>query len=62
MPVSCGGFEIELIGDLASMIQLCLSNTRGGPHANAATGHDLIARSVKLVAGTRNHLDLLLSC
>ena len=43
------------------LVQLCLSDTNVGQHANAAAGPDLFARSIKVVAGTRNRLDLLLS-
>lgn len=59
-PLTDGGFEIELSGDIAAMIRLSLgANAKSRPHAGEA-GHDLLYRSVKVVAGERNQLDLLL--
>ena len=45
------GFEVELIGDIASMISLALAETRSQPRAGAS-GPDLFTRSIKVVAGT----------
>jgi len=52
------GLEIELIGEIASMVSLALDtpNVR-----RSMDDRGLFARSVKVVAGTRNHLDLLLT-
>ena len=45
------GFEIELIGEIASMIRLGLAESQKGSRANGADP-DLFACSVKVVAGT----------
>ena len=51
-PASSGaGFEIELIGEIASMIRLGLAQTETGSRANGPDP-DLFARSIKVVAGT----------
>jgi Transposase IS66 family len=42
------GFEIALVGEIAAMVRLGLTN--GTPVS--ANDHDLFARSVKVVAGT----------
>ena len=53
-PVPSGDrFEVELIGDIASMISLALAETRSKPRSEAS-GPDLFARSIKVVAGTPN--------
>ncbi len=57
---SSAGFDVELIGEIASVIRLGLAQTETGPRANGADP-DLFARSIKVFAGTRNRLDLLLS-
>ncbi len=44
------GFEVELIGEIASMIRLGLSESQQRPRAVGADP-DLFARSVKVVAG-----------
>ena len=49
--------EIVLTGALASMLKLALPDTVG----LATSGHDLFLSSVKVVAGARRQLDLLLS-
>ena len=53
------GFEIELIGEIAAMVDLGAQNKTAGPKGSAVP--DAYRRSVKVVAGARNHLDLLLS-
>src|SRR6266436_8667854 len=52
-------FEIELIGEIAAMVDLGAQNKSAGPKGSAVP--DVYRRSVKVVAGARNHLDLLLS-
>ena len=58
-PVQTGkGFEIELVGEIAAMIAL----GAGLPLATlGASGPGLFESSIKVVAGTRNRLDLLLA-
>jgi site-specific DNA recombinase len=52
-PVTDGdGFEIELIGEIAAMVRLGLTNGRPIPWPGTAADHDLFQRSVKVVAGT----------
>ena len=53
------GFEIELIGEIAAMVDLGAQNKKAGPEGSAVP--DAYRCSVKVVAGARNHLDLLLS-
>jgi site-specific DNA recombinase len=48
--------EIILTGALAAMLKLTIPETT----ALAACGHDFFLRSIKVVAGARNRLDLLL--
>ena len=53
------GLEIEIIGEIAAMVDLGAQNKKAGPEGSAVPG--AYRRSVKVVAGARNHLDLLLS-
>ena len=46
------GFEIELVGEIAAMVRLGLTDVRAVSRPDQPAGHDLFARSVKLVAGT----------
>lgn len=56
------GLEIELIGAIAAMVRLGMGEPPGRGNGSAADGGPgLFERSVKVVAGARNHLDLLLS-
>ena len=50
------GLEIELVGEIAAMVSL-----GHGAMPGSASDRVLFARSMKVVAGTRNHLDLLLA-
>jgi site-specific DNA recombinase len=52
-PTADGGLEIELVGDLAGMVQLTQNPGKDRPAAAAV--HDEFARSIKVVAGARNH-------
>ena len=55
-PATTGqGLEIELVGEIAAMIRLAQTAENGH---TAASGSDLFARSVKVVAGRRNHREL----
>ncbi|MCZ8104298.1 MAG: recombinase family protein [Burkholderiales bacterium] len=53
-PREGGGFEVELVGEIASMVEVAM----GGERKNAAPGGAALdagsRRSVKVVAGTRN--------
>jgi site-specific DNA recombinase len=53
------GFEIELIGEITSMVSLGLDG-KDDSRRSDAIGHDVFESSMKVVAGARNHLDLLL--
>jgi DNA invertase Pin-like site-specific DNA recombinase len=53
------GHEIELIGEIAAMIGLASGAERKKAGTVVPAGHDLFVRSVKVVAGACNHLDLL---
>ena len=53
------GFEIELVGEIAAMVDLGAQNKKAGPEGSAVP--DVYRCSVKVVAGARNHLDLLLT-
>jgi site-specific DNA recombinase len=57
-PTADAVLEIELVGDLARMVNLAEKSNENSPIAGAV--HDEFVRSVKVVAGARNHLDLLL--
>jgi site-specific DNA recombinase len=50
------GFEIELVGEIAAMVGLGKADAR-----RTAGDQDMFLRSMKVVAGARNHLDLLLT-
>ena len=53
--------EIELYGDLAGILSLAANyNGRREPNHSNERSVDLV-QEVKVVAGVRNHLDLLLS-
>jgi hypothetical protein len=52
------GFEIELVGEIAAMVDLGAQGKAAGPKGSAV--HEAYRCSVKVVAGVRNHLDLLL--
>src|SRR5262249_37468562 len=53
------GFEIELVGEIAAMVDLGAQAKAAGPKGSAIPA--TYRSSVKVVAGARNHLDLLLS-
>jgi site-specific DNA recombinase len=61
-PREAGGFEVELVGEIASMVEVAM----GGERKNAALGGAALdagsRRSVKVVAGTCNHRELTLRC
>jgi hypothetical protein len=50
------GLEIELIGEIASMIDMALERKSGSKPESAAADRDLFLRSVKVVAGRCCHL------
>jgi site-specific DNA recombinase len=52
------GFEIELIGEIAAMVDLGAQNKTAGPEGSAVP--DAYRRSVKVVAGEGNHRQLTL--
>ena len=52
------GFEIELLGEIAAMVALGADDKDHDRSRSA--GHDPFHSSIKVVAGARNHLDLLL--
>ena len=52
------GLEIELTGEIAAMLDLALNSKNGSKRGFAAGDPDLFARSVKVVAGKRNHRQL----
>nr|WP_237051384.1 recombinase family protein [Magnetospirillum sp. ME-1] len=53
-PTEGKGFEIELIGDIANMIELGLETKKAAPGGAAVLGQ--YRSSVKVVAGARHHL------
>ena len=53
-PVEGGGIEIEIVGELASMVEVALAPEGGGAKTKTAL-RDAERRSVKVVAGARNH-------
>jgi hypothetical protein len=59
-PLPDGAFEIELEGAIAAMVRLGLGPDAQNRRRESGAGHDLFFGSVKVVAGTRNQLDLLL--
>jgi site-specific DNA recombinase len=54
------GFEVELVGEIAAMVRLGMGMPAAPKHGSPAGGPGLFESSVKVVAGARNHLDLLL--
>jgi site-specific DNA recombinase len=52
------GFEIELVGEIAAMVDLGAQNKKAGPEGSAVP--DPYRRSVKVVAGEGNHRQLTL--
>jgi hypothetical protein len=53
------GLEIELIGEIASMIDMALERKSGSKPGSAAADRDLFLRSVKMVAGIGNHREFI---
>ena len=53
-PMPEAGLEIELVGDIAGMVHLAQNANENSPVSGAV--HDEFMRSVKVVAGARNHL------
>ena len=47
------GLEVEIVGEIAKMVELGIENK-----AKRAALDETMTRSVKVVAGTRNHRDL----
>jgi hypothetical protein len=48
-PVTDGeGFEIELVGEIAAMVRLGLTDGRPIPRPGTAVDHDLFARSIRI--------------
>ncbi len=58
-PAEGGGLEIEIVGELASMAEVALAPEDRSAQTKTAL-RDAERRSVKVVAGARNCLDLLL--
>jgi hypothetical protein len=59
-PANGGAIEIEIVGELANMVEIALSEEGGG---NAKTAlRDAERRSVNVVAGARNPRELTLNC
>ena len=54
------GFEIELIGEIAAMVSLGRDDGTRARSRESAADQALFESSIKVVAGARNHLDLLL--
>jgi hypothetical protein len=52
------GLEVELIGEIAAMVDLGAQSKKADPEGSAVP--EAYRCSVKVVAGARNHLDLLL--
>jgi hypothetical protein len=55
------GFEIELVGEITAMLNLGRDEGAGTQSGGSAADLDLFRSSIKVVAGARNHLDLLLT-
>ena len=53
-----GELPIEIKGELAGILDLCQEGTKREPGGLSTAG---LAEQIKMVAGGRNHLDLLLS-
>ena len=60
-PGAEGTLEIELIGEIAAMVELAAARNSDQSPRGGGADRDLFCRSVKVVAGTRNFLDLLLA-
>jgi hypothetical protein len=60
-PAEGGAIEIEIVGELARMVEIALAPESGGPNAKTAL-RDAERRSVKVVAGARNLRELTLNC
>ncbi len=60
-PKEGGAFEIELVGEIAKMVEIALQYDRGLPNIRTAF-NEVERRSVKVVAGARNHRQLTISC
>jgi hypothetical protein len=60
-PVESGPIEIEIVGDLASMVEVALASEEGAAKTKTAL-RDADRRSVKMVAGARNLRELTLNC
>jgi len=50
--------RVEIKGELAGILELCQEDTKRKPGGHSMAG---LAEQIKMVAGARNHLDLLLS-
>jgi site-specific DNA recombinase len=55
------GLEVELIGDIASMVELAGNKSKNAAPGGTAFPTDL-RHSVKVVAGARNYRELTISC
>ena len=60
-PREASGFEIELIGEIARMVEVSLDAELGPRKAKTAL-HDAERRSVIVVAGARNPREFQLFC
>jgi DNA invertase Pin-like site-specific DNA recombinase len=60
-PAEGGAIEIEIVGELASMVEVALAAEDGGAKTKTAL-RDAERRSVKVVAGARNLRELTLNC
>jgi hypothetical protein len=65
-PRAGGGFEVDLVGEIAGMVETARGTAASATNANAALGRaafDAVTRrTIKVVAGTGNHRELTLSC
>ncbi len=52
-----GKLRIEIRGELAGILELCQEANKNKPGGLSTAG---LAEQIKMVAGVRNHLDLLL--
>ena len=60
-PKEGGASEIELVGEIAKMVEIALQNDRDPTNRRTAL-NEVERRSVKMVAGARNHRQLTISC
>jgi site-specific DNA recombinase len=60
-PVGQRGFEVELVGEIAAMVSLGRDDGTRARTRESAADQALFQSSIKVVAGARNHLDLLLT-